>query len=80
MRAQVANGWRWQVIDLSAAASVGDFRPSRLAVMLDVAQDFIREFFDQNPLSHLGIIIMRNGLAERLTELSSSPVQNPTIH
>lgn len=61
------------VIDLSAAASVGDFRPSRLAVMLDVAQDFIREFFDQNPLSHLGIIIMRNGLAERLTELSSSP-------
>ncbi len=36
---------------------------------------FIREFFDQNPLSHLGIIIMRNGRSERLTELSASPVR-----
>eukprot|EP00873_Tetraselmis_striata_P022827 jgi/Tetstr1/443091/TSEL_031147.t1 len=61
------------VIDLSAAASAADMRPNRLSVMVDVAQDFIREFFDQNPLSHLGIVIMRNGVAERLTELSSSP-------
>lgn len=66
-----------QVIDLSAAASAADMRPNRLSVMVDVAQDFIREFFDQNPLSHLGIVIMRNGVAERLTELSSSPVELP---
>ena len=41
--------------------------------MLSICKSFIREFFDQNPLSQLGIIIMRNGLAERLTELSASP-------
>ena len=39
------------------------------------AQGFIREFFDQNPLSHLGLIVMRNGVAERLTDLSGSPVR-----
>lgn len=40
-----------------------------------VLQQFIREFFDQNPLSHLGILVLRNGVAERLTDLSGSPVR-----
>ena len=40
-----------------------------------VLQRFIREFFDQNPLSHLGVVAMRNGTAQRLTELSASPVR-----
>ena len=31
------------------------------------------DFFDQNPLSQLGLMIMRDGLAEMLTELSGSP-------
>ena len=39
-------------------------------------QAFIREFFDQNPLSHLGLIVLRNGVAEKLTDLSGSPVRN----
>ncbi len=39
------------------------------------AQAFIREFFDQNPLSHLGLIVLRNGVAEKLTDLSGSPVR-----
>ena len=42
------------------------------------AQGFIREFFDQNPLSHLGLIVLRNGVAERLTDLSGSPVRPPS--
>lgn len=61
-----------QVIDLSQAASVQDMRPSRLAVMMAVTRSFIAEFFDQNPLSQLGIILMRNGVAERLTDLSGA--------
>lgn len=63
------------VIDLSKAASIADMRGSRIAIMSAVLQAFIREFFDQNPLSHLGIIRMRGGVAERLTELSGSPVR-----
>ena len=62
------------VVDLSRAASITDMRGSRIAVMSAVLQAFIRDFFDQNPLSHLGLVRMRNGFAERLTELSGSPV------
>ena len=61
------------VIDLSRAASLTDMRPIRSAVMFSAARQFIRAFFDENPLSQLGIIVLRNGVAERLTELSSSP-------
>ena len=63
------------VVDLSSAASASDFRPTRLAVMVEAVEAFIKEFFDQNPLSHLGIVLIRNGVAEILTELSSSPVR-----
>lgn len=62
------------VVDLSRAASIQDMRPNRAAAMASVLVIFIREFFDQNPLSHLGIIVMRNGRSERLSELSASPV------
>ncbi len=44
-------------------------------MMIQILQLFVREFFDQNPLSHLSIMILRNGRAERLTELSGSPVR-----
>lgn len=63
------------IVDLSRAASLTDMRPMRSVVMFGVAQRFIRTFFDENPLSQLGIIVLRNGVAERLTELSSSPVR-----
>ena len=52
-----------------------DMRPLRAAVMSGVLQQFVRTFFDENPLSQLGIIVLRNGVAERLSELSSSPVR-----
>ncbi|KAL4856793.1 General transcription factor IIH subunit 2 [Chlorella vulgaris] len=61
------------VLDLSRAAALADMRPLRAAVMSGVLQQFVRTFFDENPLSQLGLVILRNGVAERLTELSSSP-------
>ncbi|GIL73188.1 hypothetical protein Vretimale_4636 [Volvox reticuliferus] len=61
------------VVDMSRAASAQDLRPNRLACILGLCRSFIREFFDQNPLSQLGIAIMRNGLVEKLTDLSGSP-------
>ena len=62
------------VLDMSQAATITDMRGSRAAAMSTVAQRFIRDFFDQNPLSHLSLSLMRKGTAERLTELSGSPV------
>lgn len=34
---------------------------------------FIREFFDQNPLSHIGLVTIKDGVCHRLTELGGSP-------
>jgi hypothetical protein len=36
-----------QVLDVSAAASATDLRPTRLIAMLRAARDFVRAFFDQ---------------------------------
>ena len=61
------------VVDLSKAASLNDMRPLRSVAMFAAAESFIRSFFDENPLSQLGIVVMREGMARQLTELSSSP-------
>jgi transcription initiation factor TFIIH subunit 2 len=58
------------VLDLSLAMADRDLRPSRLELTLSYAVDFVNEFFDQNPISQMGIIGMRNGIAERISGLS----------
>lgn len=60
-------------LDMSKGMSEQDMRPNRLAVTIKVVADFVRSFFDQNPLSQLGLVATRDGRAERITELSSNP-------
>lgn len=50
-----------------------DMRPSRYLLTLRYAQDFVTEFFEQNPISQLGVLGMRDGLAVRLSDLSGNP-------
>jgi transcription initiation factor TFIIH subunit 2 len=50
-----------------------DFRPSRMAIMAKHVEAFIREFFDQNPLSQIGLVSIKNGVAHTLTDLGGSP-------
>jgi transcription initiation factor TFIIH subunit 2 len=45
---------------------------TKLECTLSLLQDFVQEYYDQNPLSHLGIVLVRNGEAEILTQLSSN--------
>ena len=71
---QMVNSELQVILDMSRAASMTDMRPNRGAMMIQILQLFVREFFDQNPLSHLSIMMLRNGRAERLTDLSGSPV------
>ncbi|CAN0476854.1 unnamed protein product, partial [Scytosiphon promiscuus] len=40
---------------------------------LRIVQDFVTNYFDQNPLSQLGILVTREGRAEKITELSGNP-------
>ena len=45
---------------------------TRIDVATSLLQEFVQEYYDQNPLSHLGFVILKNGEAEVLTQLSSS--------
>ncbi|RAL44086.1 hypothetical protein DM860_015007 [Cuscuta australis] len=61
------------VIDFSRAATEMDFKPSRMVVVAKQVEAFIREFFDQNPLSQIGLIMLKDGVAHCLTDLGGSP-------
>lgn len=64
------------IIDLSSAMSEKDLRPSRYLLTLRYAQDFITDFFEQNPISQVGILGMRDGIASRISELSGNPSEH----
>ncbi|KAJ3085900.1 hypothetical protein HK102_013701 [Quaeritorhiza haematococci] len=43
---------------------------------MSIVEQFVNEFYDQNPLSQLGIIMTRDGLAEKITDLSGNPTEH----
>ena len=58
------------VLDMSEAMLEKDLRPTRYEIMLTYACEFVTEYFEQNPISQLGVIGMRDGLAVRISDLS----------
>ncbi|KAI0223035.1 hypothetical protein L0F63_005908, partial [Massospora cicadina] len=64
------------VIDLSEAMADKDMRPTRIGLTMAYLETFVMEYFDQNPISQLGIIITKNGLAEKISELSGNPMEH----
>ena len=64
------------IVDMSQSMAEKDpFLPpgSRFRATVGVMRDFIMEFFDQNPISQIGIIVVRDGEADMLTNLSGNP-------
>jgi len=61
------------VLDLSVAMKEKDLRPTRFLLTLTYTIAFVREFFEQNPISQLGILGMRDGLAVRISDMSGNP-------
>ncbi|XP_045447894.1 general transcription factor IIH subunit 2 [Melitaea cinxia] len=59
-------------IDCSEAMSGQDLKPMRFLCTLKLLEKFVEEFFDQNPLSQLGVIAIKNKRAEKITELSGN--------
>ena len=53
-----------------------DLRPTRLLLTINYTVEFVREFFEQNPISQLGILGMRDGVSIRISDMSG----NPTDH
>ncbi|XP_014662476.1 PREDICTED: general transcription factor IIH subunit 2-like isoform X2 [Priapulus caudatus] len=66
------------VIDLSSAMTDQDLRPTRQHCTLKLLEGFIEEYFDQNPISQLGLVVTRNKSAEKLTELGGNPQRHIT--
>lgn len=64
------------VLDMSTAMLEKDLLPTRHRLTLNYAAAFVREFFEQNPISQLGIIGMRDGVALRVTDLSGNPTEH----
>ena len=50
-----------------------DYKPSRMVVVAKQVEAFIREFFDHNPLSQIGLVMLKDGVAHCLTDLGGSP-------
>lgn len=61
------------VLDMTLAMDDTDMRPTRFAHMLAIAQDFIGEYFSQNPISQLAIVGIRDGLAHVVSPLDGNP-------
>ncbi|KAJ8262957.1 hypothetical protein COCON_G00154140 [Conger conger] len=61
------------VIDSSRTMEDQDLKPSRLACILKLMEYFVEEYFDQNPISQIGLITTKNKRAEKLTDLAGNP-------
>jgi transcription initiation factor TFIIH subunit 2 len=64
------------VLDLSSAMAEKDLRPTRYLLTLRYAQEFVVEFFEQNPISQLCMLGMRDGVAVRITNMSGNPTEH----
>jgi transcription initiation factor TFIIH subunit 2 len=61
------------VLDLSASLREKDMFPTRIECMCEEVERFVEGFFEVNPLSHLGLVGTRDGLAFVLAPITSSP-------
>lgn len=58
------------ILDGSLVMSKKSLRPNNFLLTLSLIQEFIVKFFDLNPISQLGIIILRNGVAKIVSEVN----------
>ncbi|KAF1810013.1 TFIIH basal transcription factor complex, subunit SSL1 [Eremomyces bilateralis CBS 781.70] len=66
------------ILDLSAAMAEKDMRPTRYLVTLKHATTYVREFFEQNPISQLAVMVMHDGLCHLISDLSGNPTHHIT--
>ncbi|KAL9949785.1 General transcription factor IIH subunit 2 [Verticillium nonalfalfae] len=64
------------VLDMSFAMAEKDLLPTRLRLTWRLAREFVKEYFEQNPISQMGIVGMRDGVAVRVSEMGGNPVEH----
>ena len=60
------------VLDQSVNMEDNDLKPSRFLCLKRLSEQFILEFYDQNPISQIGVIAVKNGKGQKVSELSSN--------
>lgn len=60
------------IIDMGDAMLDKDLVPTRQTVTVDLLTTFVDEFFDQNPISQLGMITTKDKRAQMLLELTGN--------
>eukprot|EP00466_Bigelowiella_natans_P016246 jgi/Bigna1/92557/estExt_fgenesh1_pm.C_310030 len=63
------------ILDFSKAMNSRDLKPTRKLATEKVISKFIKEYFNQNPISQLGLVIGCDRIAHKITELSGNPTQ-----
>ncbi|PHH80414.1 hypothetical protein CDD80_1618 [Ophiocordyceps camponoti-rufipedis] len=64
------------VLDMSFAMTEKDMLPTRYRLVLSYAALFVADFLEQNPISQVGIVGMRDGVAVRVSHLSGDPSEH----
>ena len=64
------------VLDLSEAMLEKDMRPNRFYATINYAQEYVREFFEQNPISQMSVLGMHDGVCIRVSELAGNPAEH----
>lgn len=59
------------VIDMSENMALNDLKPTRANLAVATAVSFVREFFDQNPISQLSVVTTRDDVSTKMSPLSS---------
>lgn len=61
------------VLDFAISMTEKDLRPSRHELSINLACDFVTEYFEQNPISQLSVIGMFEGISITVSALSGNP-------
>lgn len=64
------------VLDCSQVMREKDFRPNRHSLTVKYAVEFVHDFFEENPISQLAVVAMRNGLAHCVSPMSGNPSEH----
>ncbi|KAH8593256.1 Ssl1-like-domain-containing protein [Bisporella sp. PMI_857] len=64
------------ILDLSFAMVEKDLRPTRYLLTIRYTSEFIVEYFEQNPISQIAIIGLRDGLAVPISVMSGNPAEH----
>eukprot|EP00933_Yihiella_yeosuensis_P034474 TRINITY_DN27961_c0_g1_i2.p1 TRINITY_DN27961_c0_g1~~TRINITY_DN27961_c0_g1_i2.p1 ORF type:complete len:428 (-),score=79.15 TRINITY_DN27961_c0_g1_i2:92-1375(-) len=63
------------LIDMTDASKLTDYKPKRIDFMVECAGRFAEQFLAENPLAEIGLMVLRSGICEVISSLSSNAAE-----